>query len=324
MSARHFLDIDDLTAPELDWVLALSVDPKPEQVLAGHGVALYFEQPSNRTRNSTELAVVELGGHPVVLRDDEVGVDTREPAEDVARVLACYHRVICLRMLEHAKLVRMAKALDDAGMDVPVVNLLSSRAHPCQALADVLTLRDALAPGDSRTTALAGRSIAYIGDANNTCRSLAKAVLAAGMELRLANPADHGFPADELAELEGLAEGAGRGGSLVAAESPAAAAEGADALYADVWTSMGGENGSAARKEAFAGFTIDAALLERAAPGAVVLHCLPAHRGEEITDDVLDGPQSAVWQQVRHRRTAMRGLLAWLVAVGGPEAERGA
>jgi len=239
-------------------------------------------------------------------------------------VLACYHRVICLRMLEHAKLVRMAKALDDAGMDVPVVNLLSSRAHPCQALADVLTLRDALAPGDSRTTALAGRSIAYIGDANNTCRSLAKAVLAAGMELRLANPADHGFPADELAELEGLAEGAGRGGSLVAAESPAAAAEGADALYADVWTSMGGENGSAARKEAFAGFTIDAALLERAAPGAVVLHCLPAHRGEEITDDVLDGPQSAVWQQVRHRRTAMRGLLAWLVAVGGPEAERGA
>jgi ornithine carbamoyltransferase len=300
----HFFDIDDLPPAAFARVLELAGGEGVGPVLAGQGVALLFEKPSARTRNSTEMAVRDLGGHPVYIQGTEVGLDRRESAEDVARTLGCYHRVLCARVFDHRVLVRMAAALDGSGFGVPVINLLSDRAHPCQAVADVLTLRDTLGP-------LEGRSLAYVGDANNMCRSLAKAALAEGMEFRVASPARHAFSVEDLAELTILAERMGRGGTVRLTNEPADAARGADAFYTDVWTSMGQEEERAARLEAFAGFTVDDALVALGAPDAVVLHCLPAHRGEEISASVLEGPRSVVWRQAAHRRTAMRGILAW-------------
>jgi ornithine carbamoyltransferase len=305
---RNLFDIDDLSLSAFDEVLTLATSPDLGPVLQGHGVAMLFQKPSARTRNSTEMAVHRLGGHAVYIQGTEVGLDERESAEDVARTLGCYHRVLCARVFDHGVLARMAGALSASGFDVPVINLLSDGAHPCQAVADVLTLRETIGP-------LAGRSVAYVGDANNMCRSLAKAALMEGMDVRIASPEGYGFPDDELAALAALAERVGRGGSVCGTHDPKDAVAGADALYTDVWTSMGQEEERAARLAAFAGFTIDEDLVSQAADDAVVLHCLPAHRGEEISAAVLEGPRSVVWRQAAHRQTAMRGILAW--AIGG-------
>ena len=321
MTIRHLLDVDDLAPAELDAVLALAERPELPRVLAGLGVAMLFEKPSARTRNSTEMAVFALGGHALYQQGHEVGIDTREPAEDVARTLASYHRILCARVFDHGTLERMAAALDGGGFGVPVVNLLSDRAHPCQAVADLLTLREALNPREASATALAGRSIAYVGDANNVCRSLAKAAVVAGMDVRVGAPSGYQLPDPDVEAIRELAARAGRGGSLVTTDDPAEAVAGADALYTDVWTSMGQEDEAAARRRDFAGYGIDARLLGLAAPAAVVLHCLPAHRGEEVSAEVVDGPRSVVWRQAGHRLTAMRGLFAWLMgtgAAGGP------
>ena len=301
-NARHVLDVDDLGPDGLEQVLALAeLDPATvPRTLTDRGVALVFEKPSARTRNSSELATVALGGHPIYIQGAEVGIDTREPAEDVARTLACFHRVLCARVMDHHTLERMRDALDGAGVAVPVVNLLSDRAHPCQALADLLTLRHHFGP------AVGERPVAYIGDANNVWRSLALAASMAGIPTRVASPAGYGPTADDVALVRAF------GGDLLVTDDPAAAADGAAALYTDVWTSMGQEDERAARLAAFAGFTVDAALLGHAVPDAVVLHCLPAHRGEEISADVVDGPRSVVWQQATNRMHAMRGLLAWV------------
>jgi ornithine carbamoyltransferase len=305
----NFFDLDDVAPDDWERVLARALDPPPQQDLAGQGVALVFEKPSARTRNSTEMAVVDLGGHPVYIQGAEVGLDERETAEDVARTLGCYHRVLCARVFDHGVLVRMAGALERSGFDVPVVNLLSDAAHPCQAVADVLTMREALGP-------LAGLTLTYVGDANNVARSLAKAALLEGMEVRIASPGGYAFSGEELAALQGFADGAGRGGTVRMAADPRQAAKGAAVLYTDVWTSMGQEKERPTRLAAFEGFTVDEALVDLARAEAIVLHCLPAHRGEEIAADVLEGPRSLVWRQAAHRRTAMRGILAW--AVGGP------
>ena len=305
-TTRHVLEIDDLGAAGLEEVLDLAGrDPAAlPRTLTGRGVALVFEKPSARTRNSSELAVVALGGHPVYIQGTEVGIDTRETAEDVARTLACFHRVVCARVMDHRTLERMRAALDAGGVAVPVVNLLSDRAHPCQALADLLTLRQCFGP------AVADRPVAYIGDANNVWRSLALAAALAGIPTRVASPDGYGPTDDDVALVRGL------GGDLLVTDDPAEAADGAAALYTDVWTSMGQEAERAERLAAFAGFCVDRALLARAAPDAVVLHCLPAHRGEEIAADVVDGPRSVVWQQATNRMHAMRGLLAWVTADG--------
>ncbi len=343
-TTRHFLDVDDLSCQELDSVLSLAALPVAEvpQVLAGRGAALVFEKPSARTRSSTELAVVALGGHPVYIQGAEIGIDRRETAEDVARTLACFHAVLCARVLDHDVLVRMAGALEatppasgstaagstaagstaagstapgsTAGYDdhddvrfppsVPVVNLLSDRAHPCQAVADLLTLRQVF--GD-----VEGRTVAYIGDANNVWRSLALGAAMTGIRVRTASPEGYEPDADDLARVARL------GGDVEVTTDPMEAVTGADALYTDVWTSMGQEDEQEARRKAFAGFTIDEDLLGRAGPDAVVLHCLPAHRGEEITAAVLDGPRSVVWRQAANRMHAVRGLLAWLLGPGG-------
>ena len=275
---RDFLDITDFTGEELTAVLDLAEREPWPHVLKDQGVALLFEKPSARTRNSTEVAVVQLGGHPVTLRGEEVGIDTRETAEDLARTLSCYHAAIAARVFDHSRLQRLADAAS-----VPVINLLSDDSHPCQALADLLTLRQHFGSLD-------GRVVAYVGDYNNVTRSLEQAGAALGVEVRIATP-----------------EGYGPGGTALDA------VKGADAVYTDVWTSMGQEAEAAARRAAFAGYTVDEDLMAQAAPDAVFLHCLPAHRGEEVSAGVLEGPQSLVWQQAANRMHAMRGLLLFLL-----------
>jgi ornithine carbamoyltransferase len=300
---RHFLEVDDLEAAELATVLDLAEDAHPEPVLAGGGVALIFEKPSNRTRNATELAVVALGGHPVTMRGDELGLGTREPVGDVVRVLARYHRIVGARVFRHEVLEEMA------GVDeVPVVNLLSDRSHPCQALADLLTLRQ-------RWGGLRGRSVAWIGDGNNVARSLTLACAMAGVNVRLASPPGHRIDPATVDAARG------HGVDVDLTEDPKVAAAGADAVCTDVWVSMGQEDQGASRAVQFAGYQVDEGLMKLAAPDAVFLHCLPAHRGQEVTSAVIDGPASAVWDQAENRMHAARGLLLWLAAQpagGGP------
>lgn len=297
---RHFLDVDDLDADELQEVLALGVlaPPAIPPVLAGRGAALVFEKPSARTRSSTELAVSSLGGHPVYIQGGEIGFDVRESVEDVARTLACYHAAICARVLDHSTLERIVAAVDGESMEVPVVNLLSDRAHPCQALADLITLRQLFGR-------LRGLVLAYVGDANNVWQSLAKACVMTGVEIRIAAPEHYQPTAADVAELRE------RGGEVLVTDEPAQAVSGADAIYTDVWVSMGQEDEERARRRSFAGFAVDDDLLGKASSGAVVLHCLPAHRGEEISASVLEGPRSRVWMQAANRLNATRGLLAW-------------
>lgn len=301
---RHLLSMADLSPAELVRVLDLSEPPAPPPVLTGRGVALVFERPSARTRNAAEMAVVQLGGHPVYIQDAEVGIDRRETAEDVARTLACYHAAIGARVGRHSVLERMVAALDARDAGVPVVNLLSDREHPTQALADLLTVRQ-------RLGSLEGKVLAFVGDANNVCRSLAGGAALAGMQLRVASPPGYAFrPAD--------CEWAARLGSRPQLfERPQEAVEGADAVYTDVWVSMGQDEEAWARRRAFAGYTVDEQLMAGAAPHALVLHCLPAHRGEEISAGALDGPQAAVWQQAENRMHALRGLLAFLFESAG-------
>jgi ornithine carbamoyltransferase len=297
---RHLLEIDDLASDELAAVLDLARQQPPRQVLAGRGAALVFEKPSNRTRNSTEMAVVQLGGHPISIRDEEVGLGTRESAEDVVRTLACYHAAIGARVRDHSNLERMAAALDASGTPVPLINLLSERAHPCQAVADLLTMDEVLG-------GLRGRTLAWVGDANNVCRSLLLGGALTGMRMRVASPQGYGLDQVDVERIAAL------DGDLEVVDRPELAVDGADAVHTDTWVSMGQESDAIARRRAFEGYTVDDALMARAAADSVVLHCLPAHRGEEIASSVLDGPQSVVWRQAENRLHAARGLLLWLL-----------
>lgn len=295
---RHLLEIDDLAPGELDEVLDRCADPStPPQVLAGRGAALLFEKPSNRTRNSTEMAIVQLGGHPIYLKPDEVDIDGRESAEDVARTLACYHAVIAARVFDHSVLDRMAGAVA-----IPVVNLLSDLGHPLQAIADLLTIRAEYGHD------LGGRVITWIGDYSNVARSLGLAAAMQGMEVRFTCPSGYTPPAEDLTRMAEL--GANWAGYD---PDPKAAVEGASVVVTDAWYSMGQEAEAAVRKPVFEPFRVDAPLMAAAADDAIFLHCLPAHRGEEVTDEVLDGPQSRVWPEAVNRLPAARGALEWLV-----------
>lgn len=304
---EHLLDLADVGPHGVRRILDLCMSG--DRPLEGASVAMVFEKPSARTRSSTEMAVVDLGGHPVMITDAEVGIDRRESAEDVARTLACFHRVVAARVNDHRVLLRMAGALDAGSFESSVVNLLSDRSHPCQAIADVLTLSDELG-GVER---LAGRSIAYVGDANNVAVSLSQAMLSVGVSTRIAAPAGYQLVEAELDAIRGFSTD---GATLVQVESPDEAAEGVDALYTDVWTSMGQEAEVERRREDLRGYRIDEQLVALAGPDAIVLHCLPAHRGEEISAEVLEGPRSRVWRQAAHRRTAMRGVLRSVIAGG--------
>ena len=296
MTMRHFLEVDDLDRNELAVVLELAEHPSPPPVLSGRGMALVFEKPSARTRNSMEMAVVQLGGHPVSIRGEEVGIDVRETAEDVARTLACYHAAIGARVFEHGKLERMA-----AAGAAPVINLLSDQSHPMQALADLLTLKQHFGKLD-------GLTVAYVGDHNNVSRSLAIAGALSGMTVRIGSPSGYDCPTVDADRVRAL------GGEIVVATRPEEAVEGADAVYTDVWASMGQEAEAEARRRAFEGWTIDAELMNGAASDAIFLHCLPAHRGEEAAAEVIDGDRSLIWQQAENRMHAARGLLAFLLS----------
>lgn len=295
---RHLLEIDDLTPTELREILARSLEPIGARPLEGQGAALLFEKPSARTRNSMELAVVQLGGHPLTIRPDEVGLDTRETVEDVVRTLCCYHSIIGARVFEHSKLERAV-----AVSSVPIVNMLSDQGHPLQGLADVLTLADEFGGPD----ALDGRVLTYVGDGNNVARSLALAAGMLGMEIRIASPSGYALTDADAARVRAA------GVTLHCSEDPADACRGADAVYTDVWTSMGQEAESAQRLRDFADFTVTDDLMALASEDAVFLHCLPAHRGEEVTDSVLEGPRSRVWPQAENRMHAARGALHWLL-----------
>lgn len=277
---RHLLSIRDLSAKDLEWILTASEQPHPRP-LEGKGVALYFEKPSARTRNSMELATAQLGGHPVYIQKDELGMGSRESVADVTHTLACYHAVIAGRVFDHGLLEQMA-AVNAA----PVLNLLSGTDHPLQALADLLTIRQLLGR-------LEGAKIAFIGEGNNVSRSLAEACALAGADFVIASPEGYG--------LEGAR----------AAADPAEAVEGADIVYTDVWVSMGGED-SDERRQAFEPYQVDEALMARGR-NAWFLHCLPARRGEEVTAPVIDGPRSAVWRQAENRMHTARGAMLWML-----------
>lgn len=298
--SRSFLDITGCTPDEVRILLDLAERPVEAlgRPLAGQGAALIFEKPSNRTRHSTEMAVVQLGGHPVYTRADEVGFDVREPVEDIARVLTGYHGLIAARVFAHDVVERLA-----AASDVPVVNMLSDWSHPLQAVADALTMQQHL--GD-----LTDKTVAYVGDYNNVSRSLGEISAMLGMHVRFACP--NGFGPDEPELERMLLLGAP---SVEHTARPAEAVSGAHAVHTDTWVSMGQEEDKETRRRAFEGFTVDADMMNRADPSAVFMHCLPAYRGFEVSGDVIDGPQSVVFQQAHNRMHAVRAVMAFLLGV---------
>jgi ornithine carbamoyltransferase len=291
---RHFLTGDELTTDELaavlDRALEMKADRRVSRALEGRSVALIFERPSTRTRVSFEVGVSELGGHPVVMREGETQLARGEPLRDFAIVLSRFVAAIGIRTGPHETVVELA---EHAG--VPVVNMLTEEHHPCQALADLLTLRE-------RFGALDGLKLAYVGDGNNVANSLMLLGAKAGMEVAVATPEEH-RPALSVDR-----------GRVTLTTDPQAAAEGAHALYTDVWVSMGDEARGDSLRKALQPYRLDEALLERARPEAVALHCLPAHPGEEITAGVLYGERSAVWDQAENRLHAQKALLELLVS----------
>jgi ornithine carbamoyltransferase len=296
LTVANFLEVDDLDPPRLarilDDAIAWKQDPgAAPRVLDGRSVAAYFQKPSARTRISVEVAVATLGGHPIYVRDEEVGLDRRESAEDVARTMAGMCAAIMARVFDHRVLERMS-----AVVDVPVVNLLSDVAHPCQALADLLTIREHFG-------SLEGRRVAYIGDGNNVAASLAFGAALSGLELVVASPDNYELDATVVDRARNL------GGNIELVNDPYDAVRDVDVVYTDVWTSMGQEEERAVRLRAFAGWTVDAPLMKAALDHAVFMHCLPAHRGEEVAAEVIDGPQSLVWQQAANRMDSARALL---------------
>ena len=303
-ATRHLLDVTDFTADEIREILTLAEAPIGSlgRPLAGQGAALIFEKPSNRTRQSMEMAVSQLGGHPVYTRGEEVGFDIREPVEDIGKVMEGYHALIAARVFDHLTVTRMASVVD-----VPVVNMLSDQSHPLQAFADALTMQQCLG-------VLAGKTVAYVGDFNNVARSLAEISALLGMHIRLACP--HGFEAP-LAELERF--GLLGAPSVEQSHRPAEAVDGAHAVHTDTWVSMGQETEKQERMQHFEGYTVDAAMMALADPGAIFMHCLPAYRGIEVASDVIDGPQSVVFQQAHNRMHAARGAMAFLLQSRPPE-----
>ncbi len=297
---RHFLTGAELTPAELDALLGRALElkaaPLSSEALAGKSVALIFQKPSTRTRVSFEVGISELGGHAVVLRSDELQLSRGEPLPDTAKVLSRHVAAIGVRTGPDAMLKELAEH-----SDVPVINMLTSLHHPCQALADLLTLREAYG-------ALAGVKVAYVGDSNNVARSLATLGLLAGMHVAVASPA--GYTLDEQAPLP---DPEGATGTLTLHADPREAVAGAQAVYADVWVSMGDEQTAQARREALADYKLDDGLLDLAAPGAFAMHDLPAHPGEEISPEVLYGERQRIWDQAENRRHAQKALLELLL-----------
>ena len=284
---RHFLTGEELNRDELlgliERALELKAAPLSSDVLLRRSVALIFQRPSTRTRLSFEAGVAELGGHPLVLRTDDLQLTRGESVRDTALVLSRQVAAVGLRTGPHALVEELA-----SWSEVPVINMLTAEHHPCQALADLLTLREAFGR-------LAGLKLAYVGDGNNVARSLVILGGLAGVEVVVAAPDGYALDGDTVTD-------------------PREAVAGAQAVYTDVWVSMGDEETADARRSALAPYRVDAALLEAAAPDAIALHCLPAHPGEEIAEEVLYGPRQRIWDQAENRRHAQKALLELLVA----------
>ncbi|HEV3093066.1 MAG TPA: ornithine carbamoyltransferase [Solirubrobacteraceae bacterium] len=295
---RHLLTGAELSASELDALLDRAIElksaPLSSRALAGRGVALIFEKPSTRTRLSFEMGVYELGGHPVVLRSGEMQLSRGESPRDTAMVLSRQVTAVGVRTGPDAVLEELAEYAE-----IPVVNMLSALHHPCQALADLMTVREAF-------SSLAGVRLAYVGDGTNVARSLAILGSLAGMDVAIASPEGY-----ELADDLSLPPGAT--GSLTLYRHPQEAVKDARVLYTDVWVSMGEESTADQRRAALAPYRIDDALLDLASPDAIALHCLPAHPGEEISAEVLYGPRQRIWDQAENRRHVQKALLELLV-----------
>jgi ornithine carbamoyltransferase len=288
---RHFLTGTELAKHELEHLVERAIElkaaPRSSRTLEGRTIALVFEAPSTRTRITFEAGIVELGGHPMILRAGELQLSRGETIRDTAMVLSRHVDAVGVRTGSHEMIAELA-----AHSEVPVINMLTERHHPCQALADLMTLREAFGQPE-------GVRLAYVGDGNNVARSLALIGTLAGLDVVVSSPAGY--------ELEPEV-----GARLIA--DPEEAVRGAHAVYTDVWVSMGDEATAEARRAALEPYRIDDALLDRAAPGAVALHCLPAHIGEEISESVLYGGRQRIWDQAENRRHAQKALLELLVA----------
>ena len=299
MNPRHFLTGAELSAEQLASLLdragELKASPLSSSALEGRSVALIFQKPSTRTRLSFEVGVYELGGHPVVLRADELQLSRGEGLRDTALVLARHVAAVGIRTGPDSMLEELA-----ADCSIPVINMLTARHHPCQALADLLTLREAYG-------SLSGLRVAYVGDGNNVARSLAVLGTLAGMHVAVASPEGYSLEGD-------LALPSGATGHVTLHRDPREAVEGACAVYADVWVSMGDEATADERRAALAEYRLDEDLLDAAAPGAFAMHDLPAHPGEEISAELLYGPRQRIWDQAENRRHAQKALLELLVA----------
>jgi ornithine carbamoyltransferase len=301
LRGRDFLRVADWTGDELLTVLDLADELKraqrarePHALLPGRTLGMIFQKPSTRTRVSFEVGIAQLGGTGIHLATSDLQLGRGEALRDTAVVLSRYLDAIMIRTFAQADVEELAEHAD-----VPVLNGLTDSAHPCQALTDVMTIRE-------RLGRLEGVRVAYIGDGNNMCASLMAASAALGLDFVAATPA--GYEPDPEAVARARTQG-----RVELVRDPAAAADGADVLYTDVWTSMGQDAERERRLHDLAGYTIDAELLARADPAAIVLHCLPAHVGEEITADVLYGPQSAAWDQAENRLHAQKALMALVV-----------
>jgi len=303
MTKRDFLSIDGISRDELDMLLARAGAMKaaraPSDALAGMSVAMVFEKPSTRTRVSFEVALVELGAAPLALSSAELQLGRGETIEDTGRVLSRFVHGIVVRTYGQDRLERLATSAT-----VPVINALSDLEHPCQILADLQTMVE-------RWGSTTGRTLAYVGDGNNVAHSLLLGCALAGMRIVVATPPGYAPIPQIVKRAEEIA--AQTGGAVEVTNDAASAVTGADGVYTDVWASMGQEKEASERKLIFAPYQLNRVLVARAKPDAIVLHCLPAHRGEEITDEVLDGPQSAVWDQAENRLHAQKALLEWVL-----------
>ena len=307
---KDFVSLADLTAGEIEELIAQAMALKAQwqrggnaPILAGRVLGMIFQKPSLRTRVSFEMAMHHLGGHAMYLSPNEIGLGQRESVADVARVLSRYVDGIMARVFAHDHVLELARY-----SRVPVINGLSDFSHPCQGLADLLTIREKLGR-------LKGVTLAYVGDGNNVLTSLLFGGTKVGMRVVAANPPGYAPAAEVLEQARRFA--AASGGSVEVTVDPQAGVRGADVIYTDVWTSMGQEEEREERLRVFPPYQVNARLVAQAAPGVIVMHCLPAHRGEEITDEVVDGPHSVVFDQAENRMHAQKAIVARLLTPAG-------
>ena len=306
MKQKHLVSLRDYTRAEIEEIFDLTTRLKADpgayaQALRGKSLAMIFQKASTRTRVSFEVAMYQLGGHALNLSSSDIQLHRGETVADTAKVLSRYVDGIMARVFSHEDLVEMSRHAT-----IPVINGLSDLLHPVQALADFYTLLE-------RRGSLEGLTLAYVGDGNNMCHALMSGAVKLGIAMRVASP--QGYEPNQLIVKSAVREAQKlKSAPPVVSADPREAVQGADAVYTDVWTSMGQEAETEARKAAFQGYIVSAELMAAASPEAVFMHCLPAHRGEEVSAGVVDGPQSAVWQQAENRMHAARGLLAWLLA----------